>query len=494
MENQISEKHLAWLESRKISGETATRLEVYSGQRRQVGESDWEVVPHQNGELLVFPFMRYGEICNEKYRGANKHFFQMRGGKKLFYNADCLDDPALQDGSMPLVIVEGEPDVLSTIEAGYPFCVSVPDGAPPPLKPWQKIEVPDLEFDDKYHFLLNDLEALKKIKRIIIAVDDDEPGRRLSEELVRRLGRARCLFVTYPDGCKDFNDVLMKYGSAAIISMITNAKPFPISGVYHYDELPVEPELHPFSTGWRRLDKYIMPFVPSFTTITGLAGAGKSTFANQMVAQMSIEQRFTVAIASFEMMINPFVKDTLLAAYRKYYPNSTEDAAMSWLKRSFVFIAPTPDEENANFDIEWLIERAITAVVRDGIRVFLLDPWNEVEHALRRGESMTEYVGRAIRALKRFGKQYGVSIIVVAHPSKKGAEKEPDELSLYDVSDTAHFSNKSDFGIVLARLGGGGEFDLETLVKITKIKYQGTTGYVGSLQLRYDPVTKTFDG
>ncbi len=42
-----------------------------------------------------------------------------------------LDDPALHEGRAALVITEGECDALTAIDCGYPFAVSVPDGAPP---------------------------------------------------------------------------------------------------------------------------------------------------------------------------------------------------------------------------------------------------------------------------------------------------------------------------------------------------------------------------
>jgi Toprim domain len=66
---------------------------------------------------------------NETAPEPGKLFWQRPKGRKTFYNSDVLDDPSLQDDRAALVIVEGEMDCLSVLEAGYPFVVSVPDGA-----------------------------------------------------------------------------------------------------------------------------------------------------------------------------------------------------------------------------------------------------------------------------------------------------------------------------------------------------------------------------
>src|SRR5690606_17144539 len=109
---------------------------IYSGRRATNGGDAATVVADPNGDILVFPFLEQGQEVAAKYRSrprpdGSKVLWQRPGGKRTFYNADILDDPALIDGSAALVITEGEPDALATLTAGYQFAVSVPDGAPP---------------------------------------------------------------------------------------------------------------------------------------------------------------------------------------------------------------------------------------------------------------------------------------------------------------------------------------------------------------------------
>ena len=58
----------------------------------------------------------------------------------------------------------------------------------------QSVDDIDPDHDAKYGFIGNNWERLRKIKRIVLMVDGDEPGERLREELARRIGRVRCHF------------------------------------------------------------------------------------------------------------------------------------------------------------------------------------------------------------------------------------------------------------------------------------------------------------
>ena len=88
--------------------------------------------------------------------------------------------------------------------------------------------------------------------------------------------------------------------------------------------------------------------------------------------------------------------------------------------------------------------------MRNGVKMIVLDPWNELEHKRNRDETETDYIGRAIRAIKRFAKQYDVAFWIVAHPTKphEGHKKIP---GLYDISGSANWANKPDYGLTYHR-------------------------------------------
>jgi hypothetical protein len=80
--------------------------------------------------------------------------------------------------------------------------VSVPEGAPPPSKDHKPEERSGSDEAGKFKFMWNNRERLKRIRRFVLAVDDDAPGKRLADELIRRLLASRCLMVKYPEACK----------------------------------------------------------------------------------------------------------------------------------------------------------------------------------------------------------------------------------------------------------------------------------------------------
>jgi twinkle protein len=162
-------------------------------------------------------------------------------------------------------------------------------------------------------------------------------------------------------------------------------------------------------------------------------------------------------------------------------------AADMWIDGHFSFIVPSEDEDS---DLMWLLEMAAAAVIRHGADMIVIDPWNELDHAKPREMTLTEYVGWAIRQLKKFAKKYGVHMIVVAHPTKiaKDRDGKVPMPTLYDISDSAAWFNKSDVGIIVHREDG------LTKVRVAKAKYHDRIGTPGTVSLVFDKWSCRYQG
>lgn len=476
---------LAAFERRAINPDTAARYAIFTASRA----ADGEVIPDPNGNIIVFPFEEHGRVVNEKYRAPGKKFWQRAGGRRTFWNADALDDPALETGQMPLVITEGELDTLSAIDSGFPLSVSVPDGAPAVAEGENPEDLAPIdqtqEGSGKFEFLWNNRDRLKRVKRFILAVDNDAPGKRLAAELVRRLSASRCLFVTYPVDCKDLNDVLVKHGREHVAAVLNAAKPYPVRGLYRLSDYPETPPVPAVSTGWWALDRHLMPFPGEFMVVTGIPSHGKSTWTLNLLSNLAGQHGWRSAIFSPEMPTVPHLRDKLRRI--KGGTSKGRPEIDAFIDEHFVFIDADPTgKDDEDFDLDWIIDKATDAVLRDGIRCLVIDPWNEVEHARRRDESMTDYIGRGIRALKRFARLYDVAVIVIAHPTKDvGKDGKSRPVTLYDIEGSAHWFNKCDHGVVIDRPNA---YSDEAVVRIAKVRFE-ETGEKGEVRMAYDRAT-----
>lgn len=498
----LSHKAEHWFESRAIDLEIVARMGIFTAKRGPDG-----VVPDPAGDLIAFPFFENGKIVKEKYRGrphsdGSKNITQRPEPKPTFYNADILDDPALIEGTHALVIVEGEPDCLAVLTAGYPFVVSVPDGAPPASEgSGSKPQALDGDIDpetDSMKYIVNNWDRLKKIKRFVLFADDDSAGYRLRDELARRLGAVRCFYVRYPD-CRgqkaDANEILIQHGPGAVLEVINGAVRMPVRGLYRIKDFPPEPNLHPVSTGFGRLNLPVRDGMAGlmvepglFMTVLGAPESGKSTWTTQLAANLARLHGWNIAIATFEMRMRQIYK-LLQAAYTEKEMLTREewDEADKFINERFTFIYNDSNKTDDDPTIDWILDCAEDAVIRDGINVLLIDPWNEVDHHRRRDESLTEYTGREIKKLKRFAQSKKVLVIVVIHPTKEGGLKSSGQMSMYDAADSAHWVNKADIGVLIDR-------DYEnklTTVKVGKLRYR-TSGRRGETTFSYIPELEIF--
>lgn len=477
------------IEARGLDPETCARLEVYTGR-----SENGEVVPDPNGNIVVFPYTENGVTVAEKYRAAGKRFWQKAGGKRTFYNSDALDDPALEVGTMALIITEGEPDCLAAISCGFPLSVSVPDGAPPAVEPSSPDKIdPNADATGKYEFLWNSRDRLKRIKRFILAVDNDPPGQRLAAELVRRLSASRCLFVTYPEGCKDLNDVLMKHGAEAVTAVLNGAQHYPVKGVYTLSDYPERGQIETFLTGWPTLDAIFKVFAPALIVVSGIPSHGKSSFLTNLLVNLAELHGWRSAMFSPEMPVVPHMRDKIRRIVGRQPIDDMPPAKLAkidrWIGDHFVFIDHDSSDED-DITLEWLLERAADAVLRYGIKTFTFDPWNEIEHSKDPRETMTEYIGRALRQIKKFGQRYCLVIFVVAHPTKDvGKDGKSRVPTLYDIDGAAHWFNKPDVGIIIDRPDPNID---ETMVYIKKVRFEGT-GSKGSVKMKFDRETSRYE-
>lgn len=468
---EINPKLVAWFKTRGIGEDVVRR----SG---ATFVKHW--IPGEKAEVwcIALPYVWRGQTINAKYRSINKHFAMVKGAPRPLYNIDALDS----DVSF---IVEGELDALAMMQAGFDAVVSVPNGA-------QSIDCLALCEDE-----------VKAVERWVIAVDNDGPGIALERELSRRLGRERCMRVTWPDGCKDANDVLVKHGEDKLRQVVMDAQWYPVGGVLDHDEVDLDARrFHAegftpgVKLGWRGLDELYSVQPGEVTVVTGIPGHGKSTWLDNAVIRLAQSKNWRTAFFSPENAPAGRHKALLteklsLAPLRGNARSDgvTERTFNKWLERMrnwFDWIEPTDD---GDWTLDAILSAARALVFRRGINVLVLDPWNEIELGEAANESTA--IGNALRTIRRFARSHDVHVFVVAHPAKLYRDKDGNYPvpTLYDISGSAHFRNRADNGIVVWR--DFANDDAPVQIHVQKVRFRHN-GRIGMCELRYDPVCATY--
>lgn len=263
----VTDPLIAWFANRGISRATVEREGISL-------EESYLVEVEDRVPCIAFPYRKCGEVVNVKYRGlTTKAFQQVGGAEKILYRQDSI----LKDR---VIICEGEADTLACVEAGLLSAVSVPDGAP---------AVSTKNYAAKFTYLDQDPDPFEGVKKIVLAVDADEPGQVLQRELGRRLGTDRCWFVEWPPDCKDANEVLLRYGPEFLRLCVEQARPFPVQDVVEVLSLSsriMERYYHApargLSTGWDAVDELYTVEPGQLTIVTGVPSSGKSEWLDAL--------------------------------------------------------------------------------------------------------------------------------------------------------------------------------------------------------------------
>lgn len=465
---ELTDKAVRYFESRMIRQEVLIKMRVYT---------DNEFMPQFSKEVdvICFPYFFNDKLINIKYRGPQKSFKMVSGAELIFWNIDCLAK------SDEVIIVEGEIDALTFIQAGFENTMSVPNGA-----------------NNNLEYLDSCIAMFEGIKKVYIATDQDTKGIELKSELIRRLGPERCYVVSFKD-CKDANEYLQKYGSD-IKDVIVNAVPVPVKGIIETSSLYADIR-NLFELGIQKgktigqeiIDKYITWETGRLAIVTGIPASGKSEFVDHLVCRLNITHGWKAAYFTPENYPLKFHYSKIFEKLigKKFTQKKVSelewDMAYDYIRSNFFYILNEED-----FTIKSILDSAKVLVRTRGIKIIVIDPYNKLEHKYT--DSETQYISRFLDQLIQFAKFNDVLLFLVAHPRKMNKTNGKIEVpSLYDISGSANFYNKTDYGLTVHRNTDESNVMLDEIkVYFQKIKYKHL-GEQGIISLNYDKETGRFN-
>lgn len=449
-----------------------------------------------------------GKIINVKFRSVQQHpvtgewsklFCQVSPTKPCApYGIDSIN--LLRPDAQPirqLIITEGEKDRLTLMTCGFPYVLSIANGAS------TNIEESHEAFD----------EWIQQAGEIIICGDTDRPGRRLVKLLIEQY-QTRAKVTTLPQGKKDISEVYEAFGSHEVQRIIAEAQGISDADIYDLSEhkedildIMMGNYDRGYEVGMGGLTDGI--FHPTseggLIILTGRPNSGKTDFLNCLMAHLMYHNQKCVAFFSFEKPIKgKHVREIARIALGVRNTENMDGAespdearqenqkVLDYLSEHMVDFDTKTRLPDSNYIIGMM--EAMMNRKKQKIDYLVIDPYvfiNMTEGGSRATE--TEKVRLMLTKLQAWSRTRHIWTVVVAHPRiqyKDGHEAFP-PLDIYSVAGSAQWANLADFLLTVNRISKPEEGKMFTIVEMLKVRDQefchpGKVYYVRQPCGRYD--------
>ena len=374
-------------------------------------------MPKANSKVhsIEFNYFLHDELINIKSRAKNKDFMFEKDCELIMYNLDSLI------GANECVLVEGEPDALCWIEAGYESVSSVPNGFTVARE--DGTSTINLNYIDDYYFLF------ESIDKIYLAFDNDAAGLEGQKEFIRRLGAEKCYLVDLKD-CKDSNDFLLKYGKEALITAKEEAKPVPLEDIKTIKD--VQDELIDFwvngapkgkTLDLKGFDDSLSFEDKQYTLVVATPGSGKSDLVDHITTKAITKYGDKVGICSTENKPLKFHYDKLFKKIHGRRPKE-DDIYSNIVSHTIDYIDENifHVEKKGRYYLQDVLSKFKELVKRKGCRWFVLDPFNKIDIKGMSKSNINEYTSEYHQMIDEFCTTNNCHLFLVLHPNKMSVD------------------------------------------------------------------------
>lgn len=388
-------------------------------------------------------------------------------------------------GGKRIVVTEGELDCLTISQVfknKWPV-VSIPSGISGARKALER-----------------SLEWLESYDEIVLAFDDDEPGRQGVEECADLFTPGKVKVMQY-NGCKDANQMLMEGKFADIAPCVFNAEAYRPDGIISMGSLRkqiLEAPEYGLAIPYPRLSEKLQGLRKrELLLFTAGSGIGKSTLVHELgyYLRMSLGQNLGI------MALEESPK-RLSWRYVGIHLNSPIHLREGWERSTdkdklAAFDALRPDDGFYIYDhfgssqIDNLIAKLRYMAVGLKVDWIIIDHISIVVSGLDEiGESERKTIDKLMTKLRSLIEETGVGVMAIVHlkrPYKGKSYNEGRQVSLTDLRGSGALEQLSDAVIAMERDQQDEDHPNMGRIRLLKCRYTGYTGECDAI--KYYPET-----
>jgi len=387
------------IKSRGLRAETCRK---YDYRVAKVGGRVLHLANYRRGGQAVAQHVRYTDEKNFIWIG-NQRKVQLFG-QHLF-----------PSNGKRLVITEGEIDCLTISQSfgnKWPV-VSIPSG-----------------INSAKKALKDNLEWVEGYREIVLAFDDDGPGKEAIAECADLFTVGKVKVMQY-NGYKDANELLMANKGDEIAPCVFNANPYRPDGIVMgcdlWEEIIKEPEPGleiPYPILQEKMQGLRAGRIHMFTAGSGI---GKSTFVHELAYHLFTEHHQPIGVLALEESKKRTAERYLAMHLNKIIHINRKDVSEHELREAYD--ATINNNRFCLYDhwgstqIDNLISKIRYMVVGIGVRWIVLDHISIVVSGLDEiGESERKTIDKLMTRLRTLVNETGVGILAVVHLKRKGGD------------------------------------------------------------------------
>ena len=434
---------------------------------------------YRGATVHVAPFYFKGKLVAQKIRTKDKDFYWVGEAKNIELFGQHLWKNS-GDYRKRIIITEGEIDCLSVSQAfsnKWPV-VSIPSGAQSAAK-----------------YLKQQLEFLEGYEEIVLGFDNDEPGRKATEECCQLFSPGKVKVADWSP-YKDANEMLQDGKAYEITQRVFDAKQYRPDGIVAAEDLwevvntPPEkgydiqyPKLNGMLQGLRKGE---------LVMFTAGSGIGKSTIVHEIGYYLKQQYGLKIGVIALEENVKRTIERYMSIYLEKPLHISREGFSEEDLKVAFDVASQNLwlYDHWGSLETSRLLSKLRYMVKALGVDFIILDHISIVVSGLEdAGQDERKDIDRLMTNLRSLAEETNVGILGVVHLKRKEQGKsfnEGRQVSLSDLRGSGSLEQLSDAVVALERDQQGDSPNRST-IRVLKNRFTGVTGQADELD--YSPTS-----